>query len=262
MSEERVLFSKVELGLADDGTIGSLNQTFTGQKEKVNTLDKRMEEYIEQEMAKRKEQRKEDWNATELVATTEENNADIEDQDSHAKKTSLSKQDLTTQPQKSETFKPVVIDLSDTVLRVAPSSAPSTESERRFHKSDGARSAVGILEVDLPVEEQLKMIEQTRLAALKALEEEKKKRHRQQDQKTSDFFEALDASAPGNLSVNFSKCASFIFCFHCVTGLTFASFQTKRLKALLMERQQTSKFTTSSEKRPLRCIVSFSDHLL
>lgn len=212
MSSEHVQLSKAALGDGTEQSIGSLKQNFTGQRAQVNTLDKRMEEYIEAEMAKRKANRATQGDEIE-EAQDEPVNVPVpeEDEDEEEEPSALQearkKQEEANKPRVPTT----VIDLSHASLRATSSTASeatasSSSSGKSFHhRHDSGPPTTGILEVDLPVEEQLRMFEKTREAALKALRDQRKKRpHKQAGADDLDDF-GDNQPAPSNLSSDFSR---------------------------------------------------------
>ena len=227
MSSEGVQMSTMSGGGADGASIASLTSHFTGQRAQVNTLDTRLEEFIEQEMAKRKAERAQSGqNESTSVATSgtvapaEEVPIEVDEDEEEAKRLHA----LTTPSQpashapashehgtKSNIPPPTpgVIDLSNANLRATSSSHSSSHTEqpvKKWHR-DGPVTTAGILEVDLPVEEQLRMYEATRLAALEALKNQKKKRRNNVHRGDYDDFEDLGdvESATGNVSADFSR---------------------------------------------------------
>ena len=229
MSSERVQLSKAAIGGAEEGSIASLGAHFTGQRAKVNTLDTRMEEFIEQEMAKRKALLSEAGaNKTveeEARAKAELEAAEKEEAVERARAErllELKPHDLpagvsTAPPSQQNSAQaslvaanPNVIDLSNASLRAQSSSspAPSNEPAKKWHKHEGPSASSGILEVDLPVEEQLRMYEATRQAALDALKAQKKRRSNNPDR--DDFVEHEPGTQQrtlisGNVASDFSR---------------------------------------------------------
>lgn len=238
MSSERVLLSKAAIGGAEEGSIASLTSHFTGQRAKVNTLDTRMEEFIEQEMAKRKallaDSTRESGSSktqeelarakAELEAAEKEEAAERErankllevkshdlpagvSSGSATQSQSHSTQHVATGPKASN-----VIDLSNASLRATSSSSasaapPNDAPVKKWHKEGGGGGS-GILEVDLPVEEQLRMYEATRLAAIEALKAQKKRRNNKADRDDFVEYEAGEqrpSMIAGNVAADFSK---------------------------------------------------------
>lgn len=225
MSSEGVKMSTMSGGGADGSSIASLTSHFTGQRAKVNTLDTRMEEFIEQEMAKRKADRalsgnsnSSEANASDPPVPAEEEPVEVDEDEEESKrlhelsapsKAAPHPSSTHDAPSKSTLPAPItgVIDLSNANLRATSStqSAPAPDhNAKRWHKHDGPIATSGILEIDLPVEEQLRMYEATRQAALEALKNQKKKRSNRTVQ--DDFGDLTEADmAVGNLAADFSK---------------------------------------------------------
>jgi len=233
MSAEDVRLSSASGGDGEGEQIASLTTHFTGQRAKVNVLDTRLEEYIEREMAKRKSERVDhpDSASREAVskedAVAEEEKKEIEvDEDEEAEKRL---HDLTTRPKTTESESNAhgegasgikaahtsnVIDLSNATLRATSSTQSSSQTDtstvKRHHRPDGPVTTAGILEIDLPVEEQLRMYEATRQAALEALRNQKRKRHTHHTRDEFGDLELLSglaasSSGGGNVSADFSK---------------------------------------------------------
>lgn len=238
MSSERVLLSKAAIGGTEEGSIASLTSHFTGQRAKVNTLDTRMEEFIEQEMAKRKallaESTRESGTSktqeevarakAELEAAEKEEAAEreranklleVKSHDLPAGVSSGSAPQAKAQATQhaSGPKNPNVIDLSNASLRAtsstSSSAAPANDAPaKKWHKEGGGGGGSGILEVDLPVEEQLRMYEATRLAAIEALKAQKKRRHNNNDRDDFVEYEAGEqrpSMVAGNVAADFSK---------------------------------------------------------
>lgn len=236
MSSEHVQLSKAAVAVTDEQSIASLTNHFTGQRAKVNTLDKRMEEFIEQEMAKRKAQLAESGTSTDAQDPKESEKALVEDAEVVEKEEDEEEEKEEEKLFEVKTHEPAegasqkgshaqgslssnaprignVIDLSNMNLRATSSTASATAASdhqpKRWHKNEGPSTTAGILEVDLPVEEQLRMYEKTRQAALEALKAQRKKRpHGQRDE--FDEFEVYgDAKSQpliaGNVSSDFSR---------------------------------------------------------
>lgn len=227
MSSEDVRLSKAATGVAEDQSIGSLTQNFTGQRVQVNTLDKRMEEYIEQEMARRKAARSDNSQSEEAIVAEPITKEDVEQEEKEEKEKNLStKQKSTNEKPAQLPPSTTVIDLSDTILRATSSSSaqPTTEPTKKWHKHEGAAPTTGILEVELPVEEQLRMFEATREAALKALKEQRKRKPRPNRDLDSGFGDLGDATtAAGNVSSDFSK-RTFGYLPFCLIFVSFVYF--------------------------------------
>jgi hypothetical protein len=212
MSSEHVQLSKAAIGSVEDQSIGSLTQNFTGQRAQVNTLDTRMEEFIEQEMAKRKAARAESGTEDPIEAgqsrvepVVEEESDSEEEEQSLKAPPSLPEESL---PQiKADAGGGPVIDLSNTILRATSStqsSTTSTEPTKKWHRNDAPTTTTGILEVDLPVEEQLRMFEATRQAALDALRDQRKRKPKRPTDDLSGFDDFAETTT-GNMSSDFSK---------------------------------------------------------
>lgn len=242
MSSEDVRLSSASGGDGEGESIASLNTHFTGQRAKINVLDTRLEEYIDREMAKRKAERagQPETGVQEAPLVEEEVKKEPEvDEDEEAEKQLHDLNTRTTQahsgssstrgdesmakgPQSSN-----VIDLSNAKLRATSSVQTAAQTDapaKRHYRQDGPTTTSGILEIDLPVEEQLRMYEATRQAALEAVRNQRRRRPTHE----RDEFGDLDVSATGvaatggNISVDFSKRTyrSF-FPFHRCIALQF-----------------------------------------